>query len=154
MKKVEACSGGTLPACHLFVRTIHRVTRHTREKGSKMRRAAFVLAALIVAAAVTPAQAGSYYENSCLAVVNKTKYSYDIKIQDPTAYNGLTWTVDPFEDFTFTIESQPIHSKTGYWHVRWTGTGGGQLEDTWQYHADYTFRGMCPAGTYVVTLDW
>ena len=82
------------------------------------------------------------------------KYSYDIKIQDPTAYNGLTWTVDPFENFTFTIESQPIHSKTGYWHVRWTGPGGDTLEDTWQYHADYTFRGMCPDGTYVVTFDW
>src|SRR2546428_10545392 len=96
-----------------------------------MRRAAFVLAALIVAAAVTPAQAGSYYENSCLAVVNKTKYFYDIKIQDPTAYNGLTWTVDPFANFTSTIESQTIHSKTGHRHARPTGPGGPTRIDTW-----------------------
>lgn len=118
-----------------------------------MRKAIVLL--MLAAMLVLPARvwAGDY-PGACLAVNNRTEYTYDIRITNPSIYDELTWTVEAGESLTFTIEDNAIHTKTGEWYVRWTGPSGDRVRDTWDYRADRTFRGQCPAGTCFFTLSF
>jgi hypothetical protein len=93
--------------------------------------------------------------SSCLVVVNEETHGVDVRLNYPTNYPGIVWTLTPgphvlvYRDVNGS--DRIVTSPTGKWDINVKGFDGDLSGATWHYDANRNTAMGCN-GSWVVTI--